>query len=450
MAKSIDDFTKALAARGLELKAIGEGRLLSEAAGWTGPLPKMTVQPANSEDLATILPAAKASGIVLWTAWNASGAALVTVPGAGTPVLLDLSRLDKILSVDEASGFALVEPGVSHAQLAEHLRQKGMKFWLDAGLDAEASIAGGIWQRRFGYTAYGDTLMMQCGMEVMLPDGSVVRTGMGAMPGENSWQLFKYGFGPYADGTFTQTSSAVITKMGFWISPEPPSYRPFAWRVDDEATLAKLMEIVRDLRINMVVPNTLVAVDKASDAALVGTNRAAAWNVYGALYGLPKNVEAVWGMLGGISGQLGSARLEALEKDDPRAVLMSGGTPASVQKSFSEARPNSLHLVFALPIEGEAAVDFARATHQLAQGSGCSVVLEQGTSWRALLAQVFIRFDAGKAGKGVALGERLIHEWAAKGVGVVQASPALYDKALNTYSDEGFAQLRRRIASALA
>lgn len=451
MAKSIDAFSKALAPHGLALEEVGEGRRLDEAAGWAGELPTHAVKPATPEQLAGVLGAAKASKVDLWIAWNASGSALVTQPRGTAPVvLLDLSRFDKILAVDEASGFALVEPGVSHAQLAEHLQKKGLKFWLDAGLDAEASIAGGIWQRRFGYTAYGDTLMMQCGMEVMLADGSLVRTGMGAMPGENSWQLFKYGFGPYADGTFTQTASAVITKMGFWISPQPPAYRPFAWRVEDDATLAKLMEIVRDLRINMVVPNTLVAVDGASDAALVGAEGSASWNVYGALYGLPKNVDVVWSMLGGVTAQLGSAKLEALDPNHPRALLMSGTTPVAAQKSNAAAKPRTLQLVFALPIEGDAAVDFAHATQKAASGSGCTVIVEQGTSWRALLAQVSIRFEKDAADKALALGSQLITQWAGKGIGVVQASPALYGKAMATYSDPGYTQLRRRIAAALA
>ena len=35
--------------------------------------------------------------------------------------------------------------------------------------------------------------MMHSGMEVVLPSGEVIRTGMGAMPNNNTWQLFPYG-----------------------------------------------------------------------------------------------------------------------------------------------------------------------------------------------------------------------------------------------------------------
>lgn len=74
---------------------------------------------------------------------------------------------------------------------------------------------------------------MHCGMEVVLPNGELVRTGMGALPdpslggldrapheqpGNKAWQLFNYGFGPYNDGIFTQSSLGIVTKMGIWVS----------------------------------------------------------------------------------------------------------------------------------------------------------------------------------------------------------------------------------------
>jgi hypothetical protein len=74
---------------------------------------------------------------------------------------------------------------------------------------------------------------MHCGLEVVLPNGELVRTGMGALPdrhaghkdglrpdeqpGNRAWQLFNYGFGPYNDGIFTQSSLGIVVKMGIWV-----------------------------------------------------------------------------------------------------------------------------------------------------------------------------------------------------------------------------------------
>lgn len=53
-------------------------------------------------------------------------------------------------------------------------------------------------------------LNRHCGMEVVLPTGEIVRTGMGALPDNNTWQLFPYGFGPYHDGIFTQSNFGIV------------------------------------------------------------------------------------------------------------------------------------------------------------------------------------------------------------------------------------------------
>lgn len=79
-----------------------------------------------------------------------------------------------------------------------------------------------------------DHWMMHCGLEVVLPNGDLIRTGMGALPdptaskdpkirvdqqpGNKCWQLFNYGFGPYNDGIFTQSSLGIVVKMGIWVS----------------------------------------------------------------------------------------------------------------------------------------------------------------------------------------------------------------------------------------
>jgi hypothetical protein len=82
-----------------------------------------------------------------------------------------------------------------------------------------------------------DHWMMHCGLEVVLPNGELVRTGMGALPdkasghtsglradeqpGNRAWQLFNYGFGPYNDGIFSQSSLGIVVKMGIWVSSCP-------------------------------------------------------------------------------------------------------------------------------------------------------------------------------------------------------------------------------------
>ena len=108
----------------------------------------------------------------------AYGGAAPRLPGS---VVLDLQRMNRIIEVNETLAYALVEPGVSYFDLYAYLRSNGYKLWVDPPAAGWGSVIGNTLERGFGYTAYGDHAADQCGMEVVLANGDVVRTGMGAI-----------------------------------------------------------------------------------------------------------------------------------------------------------------------------------------------------------------------------------------------------------------------------
>jgi 4-cresol dehydrogenase (hydroxylating) len=183
------------------------------------------VAPASVEQVQQIVKAANASGVPLWPVSRgknfAYGGAAPVLSGS---VVLDMSRMNRILEVNEKFGYALVEPGVSYFDLYNYIQAHGFKLWLDVPDPGWGSVMGNALDHGVGYTPYGDHFMMQCGMEVVLANGEIVRTGMGAMPGNNTWQLFKYGFGPYVDGIFSQSNFGIVTKMGLWLMPLPETF----------------------------------------------------------------------------------------------------------------------------------------------------------------------------------------------------------------------------------
>jgi len=75
-----------------------------------------------------------------------------------------------------------------------------------------------------GYTPYGDHFMMHSGMEVVLPSGEVIRTGMGAMPKNNTWQLFPYGI---FDSKLFSSQDSVPTTTGY--SPNLTTASSLKW-----------------------------------------------------------------------------------------------------------------------------------------------------------------------------------------------------------------------------
>lgn len=159
-------------------------------------------------------------------------------------------------------------------------------------------------------------------MEVVLPNGELMRTGMGALPApkdpktdglapedqpwNSSSQLFPYGFGPYVDGLFSQSNLGIVTKMGMWLFPNPGGYQSYLITLPKDDDLKQAVDIIRPLRLGMVLQNVPTIRHILLDAAVMGpktdyTSKSeplsdeeldgiaeklnlGRWNFYGALY----------------------------------------------------------------------------------------------------------------------------------------------------------------------
>ena len=100
--------------------------------------------------------------------------------------------MNQILEVNEEHGYAIVEPGVSFFDLYEEVQRRGLKLWPSCPAIGWGSIIGNTLDRGFGYTPNGEHSESQCGMEVVLPNGQVIRSGMGAMEGSALFPLYKW------------------------------------------------------------------------------------------------------------------------------------------------------------------------------------------------------------------------------------------------------------------
>ena len=172
-----------------------------------------------------------------------------SAPVLSGSVVLDLKRMNRILEIDEKNAYALVEPGVSYFELYRYIREHNLKLWIDVPSPGWGSFIGNALDHGAGHTAtpYRDHFDAHCGMEVVLANGEIVRTGMGALPGARTWQQYKYGIGPYLDGLFAQSNFGVVTKMGFWLMPEPEAYRAAIVKVKRYKDIIPMMDIMNKL-----------------------------------------------------------------------------------------------------------------------------------------------------------------------------------------------------------
>jgi (+)-pinoresinol hydroxylase len=170
-------------------------------------------------------------------------------------VVLDLKRMNRVLEVNERNAYALVEPGVSYFDLYEHITKAGLDVWIDPPDPGWGSVIGNALDGGGGWTAYPfrDHFGSHCGMEVVLANGEVVRTGMGALPGAKSWQHNKWGYGAWVDGLFRQSNMGVVTKMGFHLMPRPQAYVTGTVQIFRDEDLVPLIDTLNLLENQHVV-----------------------------------------------------------------------------------------------------------------------------------------------------------------------------------------------------
>ncbi|GAA6008239.1 FAD-binding oxidoreductase [Rhodotorula paludigena] len=241
-------------------------------------------------------------------------------PRLSGSIVVDLGkRMNRILEINTTDYYVVVEPGVSYFQLYEEILRRGLEkdVMMDCPDLGWGSVLGNAMDRGVGYTSYGDHFGTHCSMEIVLPNGEVMHTGMGAAGEDNpSRYLFNYGFGPYADGIFTQSNFGICTSMGMWVAPHPGGYQSYMWTFENESDLPQIVELMRPLRISGIFGHVAQLRHSLVDIACLGTMKdffpgrdtadylsddeffnfvkekfknQGVWNFYGALYG-PKAV----------------------------------------------------------------------------------------------------------------------------------------------------------------
>jgi FAD/FMN-containing dehydrogenase len=255
------------------------------------------VAPAGVEQVQAIVRLANRYGVPLYPISTGRNLAYGgSAPVMSGSVVLDLKRMNRIVEVSEENAYALVEPGVSYFDLYRHIQDRGLKLMLDVPSPGWGSVLGNALEHGVGLSPLRDHFGAQCGMEVVLGDGSLVRTGMGAMPGSETWQQYKYGFGPHLDGLFSQSNFGVVTKMGIWLLPEPevvrglrvtlPAHDDIEPLVETAAHLTYSGVIDSQFQIRSPVLHGLRDAELETLAARPGGGSAEDWNDYARRSGL--------------------------------------------------------------------------------------------------------------------------------------------------------------------
>ena len=218
-------------------------------------VPDGVVSPDSTEQVSSILQVAYREAIPVIPRGMASGLAAGTVAFGGG-LVLNLTRMNRILEIDHQNMTATAQSGVITSDLATAVEAEGFFYPPDPASIRQSTLGGNVvcnsgGPRCLKYGVTGDYVM---GLEAVLSDGRVLRTGNKCIKDVTGYDLVHLLIG--SEGTL-----AVVTEVTVKLLPKPKEKRTALAIFSD---IEKASQAVNDILLTGVLPATLEIVDETA------------------------------------------------------------------------------------------------------------------------------------------------------------------------------------------
>jgi glycolate oxidase len=213
--------------------------------------PLAVVFPSSTSDVVEILRSASDAQVAVVARGSGTGLSGGCRPVEGG-IVLAFDRMHAIREIDVDNQVAVVEPGVTLEQLNAALAGKGLTYPVSPG-EPTASLGGNVATNAGGMRAirYGVTRQHVLGLEVVLADGTVMRTGGKYVKSSSGYDLTQLLIG--SEGTLAVTTE-VIVKVEPLLTEAATVLAPFA-------TLAEVADAVPHIVSSGIQPSILEYID---------------------------------------------------------------------------------------------------------------------------------------------------------------------------------------------
>lgn len=219
--------------------AIAEDDTHDEALTATPVTPLAVVRPRTTAEVAEVLRRADEARVPVTARGSGTGLSGAAVPVEGGLVVA-FDAMAEILEIDVENHIAVVQPGVTLAQLNEALVPHGLVYPVFPG-ESSGSLGGNVATNAGGMRAvkYGVTRNQVLGLELVLPSGEVLRTGGKVVKATSGYDLTQLVIG--SEGTLGLVTE-VTCRLHPLLAHSSTILAPFATL--DEVT-AVVPEVVR-------------------------------------------------------------------------------------------------------------------------------------------------------------------------------------------------------------
>jgi glycolate oxidase len=218
----------------------------------TSFMPDAVVIPQNTEQVVQVMKYASANKIPIVSRGAGSGYTGGSLPVKGG-IVVSFEQMNKILSVDKEKMYAVVEPGVVTQNFFDEMEKLGLFYPPDPSSLKTSTLGGNVAECAGGLRGrkYGVTKNYVLGLEFVLYDGEIVRTGVLSPEGDSGYDLSGIVIG--SEGTLT-----VITKIALKLLKKPPYEETILAGFNNMEDAAK---VVADITASGITPSILEFID---------------------------------------------------------------------------------------------------------------------------------------------------------------------------------------------
>jgi glycolate oxidase len=229
-----------------------------EALTVVAQAPAAVVRPGTTAEVAEVLRVADERRVPVTARGSATGLSGAAVPRPDG-LVVSFERMTEILEIDADNHVAVVQPGLTLAQLDEVTARHGLVYPVFPG-EYSASLGGNVATNAGGMRAvkYGVTRHHVLGLEAVLAGGDVIRTGGRFVKSSTGYDLTQLIIG--SEGTL-----ALVTEATLKLHPRPPHQ---ATVMAPFATLDQVTAAVPRIVASGLAPLILEYIDMLTMAAI--------------------------------------------------------------------------------------------------------------------------------------------------------------------------------------
>jgi len=172
-------------------------------------------------------------------------------PVSGNGLMLDLSRLKRIIEFNAQLSYVVVEAGVTQQDLFDYMHAHDHAFMVPTtGAGPQASLLGNALEKGRVITPSEDHFGALLGLKAVLPDGRIYQSALSEPGGEYSDPVCKWNIGPYLDGLFTQSNFGVVLEGAIGLARKPENVTQFLVFFADEE-FENAVDAVRQIKLKL-------------------------------------------------------------------------------------------------------------------------------------------------------------------------------------------------------